>query len=69
MKQWRKGFDEFPPMLKELDLVEDGDKIMHEGFHLDDNTLRAQEMLNIFKPVDGPEYVRVEKEWKKISKV
>jgi pre-mRNA-splicing factor CWC22 len=60
----RTGFKEHPAVLPELDLVADEDKIIHKA-SLDDQDLKAQDELNIFRKDDS--YEVNEKEWLEIK--
>ncbi|XP_953569.1 cell-cycle-control protein (translation regulation), putative [Theileria annulata] len=65
-KHWRNGFNEFPSILPELDLLEEDDQITHDIDFLDEN-ITGDEGINIFHPVD-PEIYKLENiKWNNIK--
>lgn len=65
----KSKFKEFPGVIEELDLVEEGDRIVHE-ISLDDEDIASQEQLqdktNLFSY--DAEYTKNEQEWQEIRK-
>jgi pre-mRNA-splicing factor CWC22 len=65
----KEKFKDHPGVIKELDLVEEDDRITHE-ISLDDEDLGSKantmDMLNVFQ--FDPEYAKTEAEWEEIKK-
>eukprot|EP00927_Polykrikos_kofoidii_P065701 TRINITY_DN61435_c0_g1_i1.p1 TRINITY_DN61435_c0_g1~~TRINITY_DN61435_c0_g1_i1.p1 ORF type:complete len:683 (-),score=127.17 TRINITY_DN61435_c0_g1_i1:164-2212(-) len=62
----RRGYQDFPAVLPELELVEEDDQFTHEVDLLDEN-IKGEEALNIFKAQPPEQYVADEAKWKQIS--
>ncbi|KAK1939739.1 MIF4G/MA3 domains containing protein [Babesia divergens] len=64
-KSFRNKFSDHPAIRPELELVELEDQITHDMDFLDDS-ITADEMLNVFKPVDPEVYSLEEAKWTRI---
>ncbi|KAK1441837.1 cell cycle control protein cwf22-related protein [Babesia gibsoni] len=66
-KSFRNKFSDHPAIKPELDLVELEDQITHDMDFLDEN-ITADEMLNVFQPVDPAIFFQEEAKWTSIRK-
>ncbi|GIX65659.1 cell cycle control protein, putative [Babesia caballi] len=64
-KSFRNKFSDRPAVKPELDLVDLEDQITHDLDFLDES-LTAEEMLNVFKPVDPMVYLEEQEKWAQI---
>ncbi|GFE53861.1 cell cycle control protein [Babesia ovis] len=61
-KSFRNKFSDHPAMRPELDLVELEDNITHDLDFLDES-ITAEEVLNVFRPVEPEVYMQEEEKW------
>ncbi|EDO07012.1 MIF4G/MA3 domains containing protein [Babesia bovis T2Bo] len=66
-RSFRNKFSDHPAVKPELDLVELEDSITHDLDFLDD-TITADEMLNVFKPVEPEVYIQEQEKWTRIRR-